>query len=85
MIAEEEEYGQPDSEDGQLLLKRDTPVLPADQGELSIPAGRQLDLPREEMFDSSFCWFLFIAVSAVLMSDVAFMVAESTYVQFVYR
>lgn len=86
MIAdEEEECGQPDNEYGQLLPKPETPVVPADdQVELSIPAGRQLDLPPEEMFNSSFCWFLFFAVSAVLMSDAALMVAESMYHNFFY-
>uniref|UniRef100_A0A1B6MMM5 Uncharacterized protein n=1 Tax=Graphocephala atropunctata TaxID=36148 RepID=A0A1B6MMM5_9HEMI len=29
------------------------------------------------MFDSSFCWFLFIAMSAVLVSNLAFMAAEN--------
>lgn len=36
------------------------------------------ETPREEMFDPSFRWFLIYATAAVLVSNLAFMVAEST-------
>jgi len=35
---------------------------------------------REEMFDSSFCRFLFFATSAVLVSNLAYMAAENSFV-----
>lgn len=62
--------------DSQLAPVADTAVMSSTESDNpNIPQ----ETPQEEMFDSSFCWFLFFATAAVLISNMAFMVAESKF------
>ncbi|XP_046677678.1 uncharacterized protein LOC124365735 [Homalodisca vitripennis] len=80
--------GEPDAPEAasQLVSKPETPVVQVSQEEVgaagtsgtehSAPT-RVVEAGREEMFDSSFRWFLFFATSAVLVSNLAYMATDN--------
>lgn len=74
--AEEAEVAE-ESEETQLIAQSAAEVVPAEELEPSaVDLSNNIQRP-EEMFDTSFCWFLFFSLSAVILSNVVFMAAES--------